>query len=80
MACRTLPDLRTWHAVPRQDVYKRQGLLDGDGEPVHGHGVLGAGVATGSTEGYIYVRAEYPMAVHLSLIHISCRPSMTPPA
>ena len=27
-------------------------------------GMIVAGVATGSTEGYIYVRAEYPMAVH----------------
>ena len=29
-----------------------------------------AGYAIGSNQGYIYVRAEYPIAVELSLIHI----------
>jgi len=33
-------------------------------------GMIIAGVATGSTEGYIYVRAEYPLAVHRLTIAI----------
>ena len=34
-------------------------------------GMIIAGVATGSTEGYIYVRAEYPLAVHRLTIAIA---------
>ena len=37
--------------------------MEGDPHKVI-EGMIVAGVATGSTEGYIYVRAEYPMAVH----------------
>ena len=34
-------------------------------------GMIIAGVATGSTEGYIYVRAEYPLAVHRLTVAIA---------
>ena len=43
--------------------------MEGDPHKVI-EGMIVAGVATGSTEGYIYVRAEYPMAVHRLTIAI----------
>ncbi len=43
--------------------------MEGDPHKVL-EGMIIAGVATGSTEGYIYVRAEYPMAVHRLTIAI----------
>ncbi len=39
-----------------------QGIMEGSPHSVI-EGMIIAGVATGSTEGYIYVRAEYPLAV-----------------
>ena len=39
-----------------------QGVMEGNPHSVI-EGMLIAGVATGATEGYIYVRAEYPLAV-----------------
>ncbi|MBO4837889.1 MAG: 4Fe-4S binding protein [Lachnospiraceae bacterium] len=39
-----------------------QGVMEGNPHSVL-EGMLIAGVATGATEGYIYVRAEYPLAV-----------------
>ena len=39
-----------------------QGVMEGDPHRLL-EGMMIAGLATGSTEGYIYVRAEYPMAV-----------------
>ena len=39
-----------------------QGVLEGNPHSVL-EGMMIAGVATGATEGYIYVRAEYPLAV-----------------
>ncbi len=39
-----------------------QGVMEGNPQSVL-EGMMIAGVATGATEGYIYVRAEYPLAV-----------------
>ena len=73
------PAGRKWDSVRRQPKGKKYVVCNGDeGDPgafmdrscMEGaphkviEGMIVAGVATGSTEGYIYVRAEYPMAVH----------------
>ena len=42
--------------------FKDQGVMEGNPHSVL-EGMMIAGVATGATEGYIYVRAEYPLAV-----------------
>lgn len=67
-----------WDTVRKLDVYPKYILCNGDeGDPgafmdrsiMEGdphrvlEGMLIAGCATGASEGYIYVRAEYPMAV-----------------
>jgi len=67
-----------WETVRRLDAYPKYILCNGDeGDPgafmdrsiMEGdphrvlEGMLIAGCATGASEGYIYVRAEYPMAV-----------------
>jgi len=72
------PAGRKWQQVARQREEKRYVVCNGDeGDPgafmdrsfMEGNphaileGMLIAGVATGSDEGYIYVRAEYPLAV-----------------
>jgi len=72
------PAGRKWQQVARQKEEKRYVVCNGDeGDPgafmdksfMEGNphaileGMLIAGVATGSDEGYIYVRAEYPLAV-----------------
>lgn len=44
-------------------------VLEGDPHTVI-EAMMIAGYAIGAEKGYIYVRAEYPIAVHLSLIHI----------
>lgn len=45
-------------------------IMEGDPHKML-EGMIIAGVATGATEGYIYVRAEYPLAVHRLKIAIS---------
>lgn len=72
------PAGRKWSQVARQNNYPKYVVCNGDeGDPgafmdrsvmeddPHKmlEGMIIAGVATGATEGYIYVRAEYPMAV-----------------
>ena len=73
------PAGQKWDGARRQKADKKYIVCNGDeGDPgafmdrscMEGdphkviEGMIVAGVATGSTEGYIYVRAEYPMAVH----------------
>ena len=72
------PAGRKWHSVRRNEADQKYVVCNGDeGDPgafmdqgvMEGNphsvieGMLIAGVATGATEGYIYVRAEYPLAV-----------------
>ena len=72
------PAGRKWDSVRRQPKGKKYVVCNGDeGDPgafmdrsiMEGNphsileGMMIAGVATGATEGYIYVRAEYPLAV-----------------
>ena len=72
------PAGRKWSQVARQNNYPKYVVCNGDeGDPgafmdrsvmeddPHKmlEGMIIAGIATGATEGYIYVRAEYPMAV-----------------
>ena len=72
------PAGRKWSQVARQNNFPKYVVCNGDeGDPgafmdrsvmeddPHKmlEGMIIAGVATGATEGYIYVRAEYPMAV-----------------
>ena len=72
------PAGRKWDSVRRQPKGKKYVVCNGDeGDPgafmdqgvregnPHSvlEGMMIAGVATGATEGYIYVRAEYPLAV-----------------
>ncbi len=72
------PAGRKWSQVARQDNFPKYVVCNGDeGDPgafmdrsvMEGNphsmieGMIIAGVATGATEGYIYVRAEYPLAV-----------------
>lgn len=72
------PTGRKWSQVARQKNFPKYVVCNGDeGDPgafmdrsvmeddPHRmlEGMIIAGVATGATEGYIYVRAEYPMAV-----------------
>jgi len=73
------PTGRKWQQVARQKEPKRYVVCNGDeGDPgafmdrsfMEGNpnaileGMMIAGVATGADEGYIYVRAEYPLAVN----------------
>ena len=72
------PAGRKWAQVARQNNFPKYVVCNGDeGDPgafmdrsvMEGNphamleGMLIAGIATGATEGYIYVRAEYPLAV-----------------
>lgn len=72
------PAGRKWEQVKKQDVKQKYVVCNGDeGDPgafmdrsiMEGdphrllEGMMIAGLACGSAEGYIYVRAEYPMAV-----------------
>ena len=72
------PAGRKWDGARRQNVEQKYIVCNGDeGDPgafmdrsiMEGNphsvieGMMIAGVATGATEGYIYVRAEYPLAV-----------------
>ena len=73
------PAGRTWESVRRHPeepvkyivcngdegdpgAFMDQGVMEGNPHSVL-EGMMIAGVATGATEGYIYVRAEYPLAV-----------------
>ena len=72
------PTGRKWAQVARQQAYQKYIVCNGDeGDPgafmdrsiMEGdphrmlEGMMIAGIACGATEGYIYVRAEYPLAV-----------------
>ncbi|HWR23446.1 MAG TPA: NADH-ubiquinone oxidoreductase-F iron-sulfur binding region domain-containing protein, partial [Feifaniaceae bacterium] len=72
------PTGRKWSQVKRQNAEKKYIVCNGDegdpgafmdqsvmeGDPLRMlEGMMIAGLACGATEGYIYVRAEYPMAV-----------------
>lgn len=72
------PAGKKWSQVARQNTFPKYVVCNGDeGDPgafmdrsvMEGNphaiieGMVIAGIATGATEGYIYVRAEYPLAV-----------------